>query len=190
MALIGIGSLKHHILTTKRVGFIFIFIVQTIKPGVDVKQHTFDMRKCQKQNQIGSMRPGLMLLGAPWLRYDKPKVRMNWCRHIGMVFMFGLQKLIFFLMILLWPQSWVHVLYSPNHRRLTASWQGTGRGSFAAFSGFLREDGPSLNGTHVPKSVSLSPTSLFCLSASPKTSLSAASCFSNSARAETVERGK
>lgn len=85
----------------------------------------------------------------------------------------------------------MYVLYSPNHRRLTASQPGTGRGSFAAFSGFLREDGPSLNGTHVPKSVSLSPTSLsLSLSASPKTPLSAASCFSNSARAETVERGK
>lgn len=44
MALTGIGSLKHHVLSTKRAGFIFIFIVQTIKTGVDVKQHPFDMR--------------------------------------------------------------------------------------------------------------------------------------------------
>lgn len=65
MALTGIGSLKHQVLANKRVGFIFIFIAQTIKPGVDVKQHPFDIRKCQKQNQIGSMWPGLMLLGAP-----------------------------------------------------------------------------------------------------------------------------
>lgn len=67
--------------------------------------------------------------------------------------------------------------------------QGQEGGSFSAFSGFLREDGPGLNGTHVPKSVSLSPTSPLPPHppASPKTPLSAASCFSNSARAETVE---
>lgn len=44
MALTGIGSLKHRVLSTKRAGFIFIFIVQTIKTGVDVKQHPFDIR--------------------------------------------------------------------------------------------------------------------------------------------------
>lgn len=62
MALTGIGSLKHHVLSTKRAGFIFIFIVQTIKPGVDVKQHPIDIRKSEKQHQIGSMWPGLIAI--------------------------------------------------------------------------------------------------------------------------------
>lgn len=111
--------------------------------------------------------------------------------HVHVILILRLQKLIFFLLILLWPQTWEYVLDSLNHRRLTASQPGTGRGSFAAFSGFLWEDGPSLNGTHVPKSVSLSPPPRqLSPSPSPKTSLSAASCFSNSARTETVERGK
>lgn len=61
MALTGIGSLKHHVLSTKRAGFIFIFIVQTIKSGVEVKQKPFDMMLfSEKQHQIWSVRLGLM----------------------------------------------------------------------------------------------------------------------------------
>lgn len=55
MALTGIGSLKHYVLSTKRAGFIFIFIVQTIKTDVDVKQHPFEIRRCQRQHLIRSM---------------------------------------------------------------------------------------------------------------------------------------
>lgn len=165
MALTGIGSLKHHVLSTKRAGFIFIFIVQTIKPGADVKQNPFDIRKSENNTRFGTC--GLM---SCFLTHHNPDMLSSSEERYGymrVTVKLGLQKLIFFLMILLWPQTWVYVLDSLNHRRLTTSQAGTGRGSFTAFSGFLWEDGPSLNGTHVPKSVSLYPTSL-----SPSLSLS------------------
>lgn len=160
MALTGIGSLKHHVLSTKRAGFIFIFIVQTIKPGVDVKQHPFDIMKSENNIGLGPRSLDLCF----WTRHNCRALNSNrvwnWHSYACVTAMLGFWILILFLMILLWPQTWVYVLYSLNHRRLTTSQPGTGRGSFTAFSGFLWEDGPSLNGTHVPKSVSFSPTSL------------------------------
>lgn len=155
MALTGIGSLKHRVLSTKRAGFNFIFIVQTIKPGVDVKQHPSDIVESGNNIRLGPCVPAARfrtqhMVTSGWGRPDMHMI----------VTSLGFQKWIFFLRILLWPQTWVYVVYSLNHRRLTISQPGTGRGSFTAFSGFLWEDGPSLNGTHVPKSVSLSLTSL------------------------------
>lgn len=66
MALTGIGSLKHHVLSTKRAGFIFIFIVQTIKSGADVKQHPFDIMKPEDNIRLDARNHvGLALWNAP-----------------------------------------------------------------------------------------------------------------------------